>query len=292
MQAHLAELILANGQRREDERYEQLAKVRQSEEYTDPGTFSADLVVREEGGFELWLGSLEDALSLTALVERGVNAFLNCAQEECERECSAFRVCRGRSRCHARGPSAMTDAFWPRDADGEGREGGSERTGSLVEEQGLSREQVRSLALFDGEWYSSMLGHDTAYFGFAADDEPGYPIAGHFAEAVAFLERCREERRKVLVHCVMGINRSAAALVAFLCSGLGMGLAEAVALTSRRRGQILSNSSFLEQLVEEYGQEDECDALDAGSPSLQHKCLLMADFRREGVCTAETAPCR
>jgi protein-tyrosine phosphatase len=117
----------------------------------------------------------------------------------------------------------------------------------------LDREQVCSLALFDGEWYSSMLGYDVSYLGLAADDEPGYDMRKHFEESVGFLAECRKEGRKVLIHCIMGINRSSTALVAFLCEGMGMNLREAIQLASERRGYILSNASFLDQLVSSYG---------------------------------------
>jgi len=287
----LAELIAEHGQLREDERHTQLEEVR-SRAAEDPesrcGSFSADLVLREEGGFELWLGSLEDALDLEGLTSRGVDAFLNCAVEECERECAEFKVGRGRRRSHARGASAMTDSFRPAGA----------AEGACA---ALTREQVRADALFDGEWYSRVLGRETAYLGVSADDEPGYPIAGHFAELVAFLLRCRAERRKVLVHCVMGINRSVAAVVAFLSGGLGMDLAQAITLASRSRGHVLSNRSFLAQLAKAYGpgelRDEERTEMEVklgsanGGAALQWKCGLLASLPDEGLCAAPAAPC-
>uniref|UniRef100_A0A7S4VE01 protein-tyrosine-phosphatase n=1 Tax=Alexandrium monilatum TaxID=311494 RepID=A0A7S4VE01_9DINO len=274
LQAQLTELILRNGQRREKERYDRLAeRSQQEEDSTEP--FAADLVLREEDGFELWIGSLEDALSLRGLSEQGVNAFLNCAREECERECAAYRVCRGRSRCHARGPSATHAAFLAAATEDAGSD--------AEEEKALSREQVCALAIFDGDWYASMLGYDTAYLGLDGLDEPEYPMASHFPEAVAFLERCRVERRKVLVHCIMGVNRSAAVIVAFLCRGLGMSLGEAVALVSGHRGRVLSNGSFLDQLVDLYGQEEDSYGSEAGSTATHRKCRLAADLPMELV---------
>jgi protein-tyrosine phosphatase len=99
-----------------------------------------------------------------------------------------------------------------------------------------------------------MLNRDVAFLGIAANDEPGYAMDDHFGETMEFLDQCRVEGRRVLVHCVAGINRSSTALIAFLCASLQMDLEDAVELTSRQRGSILSNSSFLEQLVESFGE--------------------------------------
>lgn len=200
--------------------------------------FSADLITGEDGGFEIWLGSLDDALCLSSLRERGIGALLNCAVEECERECAAHRGFGGRRRAHARGVSAMDGGYCP--ANGAAT---------------MDRDQIRAVALFDSEWYTSMLGRDTSFLGIAADDVDGYNIERHFAEARAFLGKCRQEGRKVLVHCIMGINRSSAALVAFLCGELGMSLEEAIDLISKHRGHVLSNNSFLKQLITTYGHQ-------------------------------------
>jgi len=115
---------------------------------------------------------------------------------------------------------------------------------------------LRGLVEFDQLWYSDFLECDMAYHGLAALDEDGYRMTDHFEEACQFLELCRQEGRKVLVHCIMGINRSSAALVAFLCAGLGMQLGDAIALASKRRGWILSNNSFIDQLVERFGKPE------------------------------------
>merc|ERR1719195_2340256 len=98
-----------------------------------------------------------------------------------------------------------------------------------------------------------MLGYGTAYLAIPADDNESYLIDQHLPEIVNFLHSCRQERRQVLVHCIMGVNRSSAALAAFLCEGLGVDLEESIITISRRRGHILSNRSFLDQLVAKYG---------------------------------------
>lgn len=240
--ASLEELIRQNGEVKEESRLEILGA-------EQPGdNFCADLILREESGFELWLGSLEDALCLRGLRQRGINAVLNCAVEECERECAVYRGCGGgRRRAHARGISAM--------------DGAQAQVGAAADDGcNLDRDQVRAVALFEGAWYTSMLGYDTGFLGFAADDEDGYAMDRHFDEANAFLRGCRAEGRKVIVHCIMGINRSSAALAAFLCRELGLGLTPSVDLISKGRGHVLSNASFRRQLVAAYGNDANCKA--------------------------------
>lgn len=253
----LVDLIQLNGAIREDRRCEEIEELQRAREVKgieasaapkSTGSrhvgFCADLVFHEEEtGFELWLGGLDDALSLEGLCERNITGILNCAVEECRKECVPFRpreaessqVPRGRRRTHARGASLADDG------------------GAAVTRRNLPNEVLRGLAEFNGCWYSEMMDVDMSYYELAAADEDGYRMDDHFEEAAFFLEECRQEGRKVLVHCIMGINRSSVALVSFLCSGIGMDLAEAVALAAKQRGYILSNNSFLDQLVEHFG---------------------------------------
>jgi len=240
--AILVELIKEYGGPRERMRME----VQAADPFADPpagGAFAADLVFQGDNGFELWLGSLEDALSLEGLVQRNIDGILNCALDDCQAECACSRPVRsGRARSHARGPSSMNNGdFTPSHAVEGVRK--------------LDREHIRELASFDGDWYSTMLGRSIAYLGIAAKDAPGYAMDEHFSETCSFLGGCNTEGRKVLVHCVQGINRSSAALVAFLCHALAMELEAAVVLASKQRGLILSNDDFLAQLVRCYGQK-------------------------------------
>jgi hypothetical protein len=223
----LEAIINENGNRREQERLN-----------GSTANFSADCVYREDNGFELWLGSLEDALNLEALEENGITGILNCALEDCRLECACFKPSGGfgRRRCHARGASAMK---------------GADVTATSKQ---MDRDQIKGLASFDEDWYSMMLGQGVAYLGIAADDKPGYAMDAHFSESQDFLAQCRQEGRRVLVHCVMGINRSSTALVAFLCTDRQISLQDAIDLTSKGRGFILSNESFLQQLCDSYGQ--------------------------------------
>jgi hypothetical protein len=99
-----------------------------------------------------------------------------------------------------------------------------------------------------------------AYLGLDARDEEGYPLlATHLPSARAFL---REQLARtaptgsVLVHCHEGKNRSAALCIAYLLVEERMRLEEAVEHVWRRRPIVLSNESFVQQLIELAARED------------------------------------
>lgn len=85
------------------------------------------------------------------------------------------------------------------------------------------------------------------------EDTDGYPLLSlHLDQCLQFLEHCEKERRKVLVHCVMGLNRSASVMAAFLMLSRHLPLLEAVQKVWECRGRlpILTNGSFRRQLVQ------------------------------------------
>ncbi|NXD65585.1 DS13B phosphatase, partial [Eolophus roseicapillus] len=88
------------------------------------------------------------------------------------------------------------------------------------------------------------------YYGVEAEDNLNfdlsiyfYPVAQHIKAAL------NSPRGKVLVHCGMGISRSAALVLAFLMICEGMSLADAIQAVRSHRG-ICPNSGFLQQLWE------------------------------------------
>mmetsp|Transcript_45617 Transcript_45617/g.105891 ORF Transcript_45617/g.105891 Transcript_45617/m.105891 type:complete len:269 (-) Transcript_45617:16-822(-) len=258
--ANVAKLIEEKGTRRERERTESIKDFfAQNKEGTSAPSFAADRILCEDG-FEVWLGSLDDALSLEALSAAGVNAILNAALQDCFTECAIFKQsCGRRTRVHARGVSAMQES----------------KGADSVHDLAMSFEQVRERATFDSEWYSQMLSRDVMYLGFDAEDAEDYDITRHFSESIEFLDRCRKDRRKVLVHCVMGINRSSALLVAYLCNpdiGRGMHLQEALALVAGRRGPILSNKTFLRDLLVTFSSSAEGLKIDGSRSDALTEC--------------------
>jgi len=258
LRASLEALLQELGAKREEARARQHKEeasaeeaARQAEEEADriliqdPSfSFTADLVVKDDDtGFELWIGSLEDALNLCALRDRGIDAVLNCARDDCEAEIACFKPqrCQRRARAHTRNASMGMEA--------------SLGAGWL----GLRRDQIWSLASFDADWYSDVLELEVLYRALPARDEAGYDMQDHRQQILDFLTECRQHGRKVLVHCIMGVNRAAWATVAFLSGSMGMSLKAAIKLAAEKRGCVLSNASFLDQLIFSFATKEDLD---------------------------------
>jgi len=114
---------------------------------------------------------------------------------------------------------------------------------------------------FTPEWYRRYLSQDDLwYLPLDTEDHFDYPLSDKFDEVSEFLNACRLDGRKVLVHCIMGMNRSAFATAAFLMrwgtvrGEDGLDVKSAVDWISSRRLDVMKNQSFLKQLVS-YGQK-------------------------------------
>jgi dual specificity MAP kinase phosphatase len=91
------------------------------------------------------------------------------------------------------------------------------------------------------------------YTDYEASDDPDYNILDeHLDDFMCFMDECRGENRRVLVHCVAGINRSATLCIAYLVIREKMTLEEAIRHCFGARPIILTNSSFVMQLIERF----------------------------------------
>jgi hypothetical protein len=99
--------------------------------------------------------------------------------------------------------------------------------------------------LTNAEYYDE----DFTYYAFDAEDNAGYEMASHTAEAREFFTRCMEEGRSVLVHCAAGINRSAFIAIYLYMTATGTHLIDAVRHCFALRPIILCNEGFIDQLV-------------------------------------------
>lgn len=91
------------------------------------------------------------------------------------------------------------------------------------------------------------------YTEYEALDDAEYNILDeHLDDFMAFMDECRGEKRQVLVHCVAGINRSASLCIAYLVIREKMTLEEAIRHCFVARPIILTNSSFVMQLIERF----------------------------------------
>ncbi len=87
------------------------------------------------------------------------------------------------------------------------------------------------------------------YEEFEAKDNDGYPILVHFPQAKRFIDDAKERNGKVLVHCEMGINRSAAICIAYMMVDEGLTLIQALKRVKRERKTVLINEGFQKHLI-------------------------------------------
>lgn len=85
-----------------------------------------------------------------------------------------------------------------------------------------------------------------------AKDKEGYNILDHhLSDAIKFIEKARENQSKILVHCIGGVNRSAAIVVGYLLylQNDEPSLYDATKMVLEKRPFALTNKSFKRQLL-------------------------------------------
>ncbi|KAG8238854.1 hypothetical protein J437_LFUL018679 [Ladona fulva] len=85
------------------------------------------------------------------------------------------------------------------------------------------------------------------YKGFPAYDNLSYDLSQHFSDAAEFIDDALKSHGKVLVHCYMGVSRSATLVLAFLMIKRAMTAQDAIKIVRSKR-EINPNSNFLQQL--------------------------------------------
>ncbi|ALH06767.1 dual specificity protein phosphatase [Port-miou virus] len=83
-----------------------------------------------------------------------------------------------------------------------------------------------------------------------ADDSPNVQLNSVFQKVANFCEECLQQNKKVLVHCMMGISRSASCVIAYLMLKKEMTFMDALSLVRRKRPCVSPNPGFLKQLQE------------------------------------------
>ncbi|XP_043103118.1 dual specificity protein phosphatase 26-like [Puntigrus tetrazona] len=97
-----------------------------------------------------------------------------------------------------------------------------------------------------GEIYDGM---GITYMGIDAHDSPTYDMSVNFNKAAEFIHAALKQRGKILVHCHVGVSRSATVVLAYLMLKQNVTLVEAIQKVKEGRG-VYPNRGFLRQLID------------------------------------------
>ncbi|XP_051765779.1 dual specificity protein phosphatase 26 isoform X6 [Ctenopharyngodon idella] len=90
-------------------------------------------------------------------------------------------------------------------------------------------------------------GMNITYHGIEAHDSPSFDMSVNFYPASEFIHRALSTGGTVLVHCAVGVSRSATLVLAYLMIRQNMTLVEAIKTVKDHRG-VTPNRGFLRQL--------------------------------------------
>ncbi|KAM4576501.1 dual specificity protein phosphatase 26-like isoform 1-T1 [Odontesthes bonariensis] len=96
-------------------------------------------------------------------------------------------------------------------------------------------------------------GMRITYMGIDARDSCDYDLSINFQVAADFIHRALSRGGKVLVHCHVGVSRSATLVLAYLMLKQNLTLVEAICAVKNNRG-VIPNRGFLRQLIKLDGQ--------------------------------------
>ncbi|XP_026044024.1 dual specificity protein phosphatase 26-like isoform X2 [Astatotilapia calliptera] len=91
-------------------------------------------------------------------------------------------------------------------------------------------------------------GMKITYMGVEAHDSCNYDMSVNFQAAADFIHRGLSRGGKVLVHCHVGVSRSATLVLAYLMLKQNLTLVEAICAVKESRG-VIPNRGFLRQLI-------------------------------------------
>ncbi|XP_034721235.1 dual specificity protein phosphatase 26-like, partial [Etheostoma cragini] len=89
---------------------------------------------------------------------------------------------------------------------------------------------------------------DVRYLGVEAHDSCSYDMSVYFLPAAEFIHRALSRGGSVLVHCHVGVSRSATLVLGYLMLKQNLTLVEAICAVKDNRG-VIPNRGFLRQLI-------------------------------------------
>ena len=79
-------------------------------------------------------------------------------------------------------------------------------------------------------------------------DTENFDLINYFEEANEFINKCKLEGGTLLVHCKLGISRSASFVIAYLIKNNNLSVEKALDFVKQKRNQIKPNEGFMNQL--------------------------------------------
>jgi len=115
------------------------------------------------------------------------------------------------------------------------------------------------------------------YLHIPLNDNPNItPITPHLQQIVDFIHNARQNDGRVLIHCKAGVNRSAAAMLAYICHREKISSEEALEFLKQRKPDVQPWNGFLQQVnaffKEEAVVEDVAQDEASGEKSLGSFC--------------------
>ena len=91
------------------------------------------------------------------------------------------------------------------------------------------------------------------YHGWEIEDDEKFQINQYFGEMISYIRKYQRQNKRILVHCHMGISRSATVVIAFLMKKYHWSFLNSFWHVKSQRGFIDPNQGFIEQL-QTYGK--------------------------------------
>uniref|UniRef100_A0A8C5WNG1 Protein phosphatase Slingshot homolog 1 n=1 Tax=Laticauda laticaudata TaxID=8630 RepID=A0A8C5WNG1_LATLA len=92
-----------------------------------------------------------------------------------------------------------------------------------------------------------------AYHNIRVYDEETTDLLAHWNEAYHFINKAKKNHSKCLVHCKMGVSRSASTVIAYAMKEFGWSLEKAYNYVKQKRSIARPNAGFMRQLLEYQG---------------------------------------
>ena len=114
----------------------------------------------------------------------------------------------------------------------------------------LRRLKINYILNVANECINKKLPNDIKELHLKIKDSDDFELYIYFDEANEFINKCKTEGNTLLVHCKLGISRSASFIIAYLIKYHKMSVKEALEFVKQKRNQIKPNEGFINQLHE------------------------------------------